>query len=174
VRKIVIKCALAALSLSLIAAGPAMPANCIDCSFAGRNLRGADLSGVKYVGVDFVGADLYGAGFRGAELAGADFKGADLRGADFTKARLAGVNFRGAKLCSDDERARFGVESGGPLRYADDVVVCADFQGADVYGADLRGALVCRDGPPAQSCEPVDPATLRYRSNSKLAGAILR
>ena len=51
--------------------------NCTGCDFAGRDLRGADLSNVSYVGVDFVARDLRGANMRGAKLTGVDFRNAD-------------------------------------------------------------------------------------------------
>jgi uncharacterized protein YjbI with pentapeptide repeats len=96
---------------------PGLPANCTGCSFGGRDLRGADLSGVSYTGADFARTDLRDANLRGARLTGASFRDADLRGANFDGAELIGISLRGAKLAG----ARFG--------------------GSNLTGVDLRGVI---------------------------------
>lgn len=127
-----------------------MPGTCVGCSFAGRDLHGADLSKLHYIGSDFARADLHGANLRDADLQGVDFDSANLRGADL----------RGAKLCSHN--------SSGPGAGR---IGCASFRHADVRGADLRGTLVCGGTP--NVCTPLDAATLRSRTGSGLAGATL-
>lgn len=147
---------LAAVVLAAGAARPArsvtlgMPGSCIGCSFAGRDLQGADLSNGSYIGSDFARADLRGANLRGADLQGDDFDAANLRGADL----------RGAKLCSRN--------AGGPNAGR---VGCASFRRADVRGADLRGTLLCGGKP--NVCTALDAATLRARGDSDFAGATL-
>lgn len=129
---------------------PGMPASCIGCSFAGRDLHGADLSSGSYIGSDFARADLHGANLRNADLQGDDFASADLRGADL----------RGAKLCSRN--------SNGPNAGR---IGCANFRNAKLQGANLRGTLVCGGKP--NVCTPLDAATLRARGDSDFAGATL-
>jgi uncharacterized protein YjbI with pentapeptide repeats len=41
-----------------LAAVLGLPATCTGCDFAGRDLRGADLANVTFVGVDFARSDL--------------------------------------------------------------------------------------------------------------------
>lgn len=145
-----------------------LPANCTGCSFAGRDLHGANLSQVSFVGVDFERANLRDANLRNANLTGVDFGRADLRDADFSGANLTGVDFsgadlrrtdlHGARLCWRNENAKIG---------------CADLRGADVRGADLRGVLVCRGSRSGGSCESIDSATLRREARSNLDGALL-
>ena len=94
-----------------------LPANCTGCDFARRDLRGADLSNVSYVGVDLAGSDLRGANLRNANLTGVDLARADLRNADLRGANLTGVDLYGAQMHG------------------------ARFDGVNVTGADLRGAL---------------------------------
>lgn len=55
-------------------------------SFAGKNLKGADLSWMGLALVDFTGADL-----SGADLRSSDFTGVTLAGADLTGAKLEGA-----------------------------------------------------------------------------------
>lgn len=130
--------------------GLGMPGTCVGCSFANRDLHGADLSDASYIGSDFAHADLHGANLRNADLQGVDFDSANLRGADL----------RGAKLCSRN--------TGGPNRGQ---IGCASFRRADVRGADLRGTLVCGGKPDV--CTPLDAATLRKQGESDFAGAAL-
>ncbi|MGC1381431.1 MAG: pentapeptide repeat-containing protein [Candidatus Baltobacteraceae bacterium] len=141
-----------------VAVASGLPANCVGCSFAARDLHGADLSGVSYVGADFARTDLRNATFKRANLTGADFRDADLRG----------TNFRDAKLCSREESWE------GSMDATDRRSGCVDFRGADLRGADLRGALMCRSGREPRSCQPVDAATLRRLSRSNLDGATLQ
>jgi uncharacterized protein YjbI with pentapeptide repeats len=68
-------------------------------SFAGAELRHADLSGMGMVGPnDFAGADLTGAAMFDSELTLVNFRGAVLDGADLSGSRLVAADLRGASL----------------------------------------------------------------------------
>src|SRR5689334_3816750 len=95
------------LSLAMtVAVGSGLPGNCTGCDFSNRDLRGADLANVTYVGVDFSGADLRNVNFSNARLTGVDFDHAKLHGARFTGASLVGVDLRGAVTGLNDEDLR--------------------------------------------------------------------
>ena len=107
----------------------------------GLDFRGADLSGIDFLGAQLGVANLSGVRFVGADLYRAWLMGTDMRGADFTRADLRKVqgrecdgrdaNFSEARF----DRADF---DGADFRHA-----CfheADFGGCYLYGADLRGA----------------------------------
>jgi uncharacterized protein YjbI with pentapeptide repeats len=105
-------------------------------SFAGRDLTGADLSGLALAGADFREAMLEGASLAGADLREAVFADAVLARADLTgtrlaKATLAGANLGGAKL---NDAAAEGADLTGII------LVKADLSGARFTGAKLGRA----------------------------------
>jgi uncharacterized protein YjbI with pentapeptide repeats len=129
-----------------------LPSNCVGCSFANRDLHGADLSNTKYVGASFAHADLRNASFRNAELAGASFRDADLRGADFSFAHLAGVDLRRAQiagarfdtaeLAGIDLRDVLGGVSDSDLRGLLHACAGCDLSGGNLAGRKLNGIAI--------------------------------
>src|SRR5262249_34301938 len=79
--------------------------------FAGANLAGADLRGLKLAGARFHGADLRGAKLAGADLQQADFTGADLAGADLTGVHVAAAAFRQPNGPPPEEQKRLMAEA---------------------------------------------------------------
>ncbi len=63
------------VALCTVAAGSGMPANCAACSFADRDLRGLDLSGVNYVRADLARSNLQHVSLRNANLTETDLRG---------------------------------------------------------------------------------------------------
>jgi uncharacterized protein YjbI with pentapeptide repeats len=105
-------------------------------SLAGRDLTGADLSGMTLAGIDLRGAflesaNLTGADLRGARLEQAVLARADLAGAELSEAKLAGANLGSARLTE----ARL---DGADLEKA--VLMRAELVRASLRGARLRGA----------------------------------
>jgi len=90
--------------------------NCTGCDFAGANLSGLDLRGIKVTGID-----LSGASFRNADLAGATFSGIDFSNVDFSGANLNNTTFSGCE---------FG---GADLRHVD--LTHTNFVGSSLSGA---------------------------------------
>jgi uncharacterized protein YjbI with pentapeptide repeats len=106
-------------------------------SFAGLDLTGADLRGIRLEGADFKGAMLEGVNLADADLRGVDFTGAvlaraNLTGADLTGANLEGANLGAAKLC--------GIKAGGGINFSRAVLTKSDLSNADLSGAKLEGA----------------------------------
>jgi uncharacterized protein YjbI with pentapeptide repeats len=100
-------------------------------SFEGRDLTGADLSGLEAPG-----ANLSGAFMEGVNLAGADLSGADLSGAVLARADLSKANLRGARLA----RANLGASRLVEAQVADADLREAVLSKADLAGADFQGA----------------------------------
>jgi len=101
-----------------VVVGAAMDSN---TSLGGRDLTGADLSGMTLTGVDFSGAFLEAVSFRGSDLSGANLDNAVL-----TRADLSDANLDGATLC--------GANLGGAT------LAAASFDGADLTQAVLARA----------------------------------
>ncbi|HEY2553920.1 MAG TPA: pentapeptide repeat-containing protein [Candidatus Cybelea sp.] len=183
----------ALLSLLSIGTGAAVaaggvPAKCTGCDFGARDLHGADLRNVAYVGVDLSGANLRNADLRGAKLVGVDFSHADLRGANLQNARLTGVDLDGAQLSgaiftgavltginlrgvldglgSADARGLLQKCTGCDAQGAE--VAGFDLSGVAVVGADLSGARAARTRFTGAELEGVDLA------NADLRGADFR
>jgi uncharacterized protein YjbI with pentapeptide repeats len=138
--------------------GASLKAACgVRTSFAGANLRGADMESGALRSACFgsanltsallAGAGLTGANFSGAMLKGADFSGANLRGACLTGQRLREACFRGACLAEAD-LSRSDLEQidlpGADLRQAK--LTNALLTGALLTGADLTGACLRETG----------------------------
>jgi uncharacterized protein YjbI with pentapeptide repeats len=173
---------------TVAAAAGGLPANCTGCDFGGRDLHGADLSNVAYVGVDLSRADLRNANLRGAKLVGVDFSHADLRGANLQNSRLTGVDLNGAQisgatftgavltgidlrgvlngLASTDARGLLEKCTGCNARDAN--IAGFDLSGISVVGADLNGARAARTHFTGAELEGVDLA------NADLRGADFR
>lgn len=119
-----------------------------DAVLTGRDLRGCDFRGMKFLRVQLMGADLSHANFaegrlhdcdlRGAKVEGTqlgawfgrsrldeiDFTAADLHGADFTEASLEKTSFRGLDLSQ--------------MNFANADCWNADFSGANLTGASFQ------------------------------------
>jgi uncharacterized protein YjbI with pentapeptide repeats len=111
---------------------------------SGRDLRGANASGVFLAGVDLSGAQLEGTVLRAARLERADLSEARLERADLSEARLEGADLSKARL------------EGTNLRWA-------RLEGANLTDARLEGADLLQSG--------LAGANL---SGARLAGASLR
>ncbi len=136
---------------------------CMGCDLSGKDLRNADLHGLRLTGDDMSNADLRGANLRGVQFEGVDLNGARLDNADLTDAVFAGVSLKhvswsGAKLggielqgiAIDNEMLR----AGQPRTWLNSCQGCdmagldmrnldlhgVRLQGADLSKADLRGA----------------------------------
>jgi uncharacterized protein YjbI with pentapeptide repeats len=101
-------------------------------SFAGTNLRWADLTNSIFRVADFHGANLAGAKLRGATLFRVDMTGADLRRAILIGAKSPAEAMHGFGSSFANANMR-NASLGGAKLYA-------DFEGADLQGADLTGA----------------------------------
>ncbi|MCA9621988.1 MAG: DUF2169 domain-containing protein [Myxococcales bacterium] len=121
-------------------------------SLAGRDLTGADLSGMSLAGVDLTGAFLESAVLVGADLSAAKLDDAVFARADLTDARLTGASLKGANfgeaiLLRTDITG--GVEATRAVfakaRLTETKLTGAELTGADMLeavfdGADLSGA----------------------------------
>lgn len=122
--------------------------------FAGRDLKGCDFTGIPHaLGVSFAGSDLRQADLRGVHLHGADLRQADLRGADARGSRMT-ADFGGARLRGlllDDaelSRCRFSGTSPDIARCA--AVVACEFVGVDFSYLHLLGGSF---GGDLQACD---------------------
>jgi uncharacterized protein YjbI with pentapeptide repeats len=116
--------------------------------FAGRSLRGANLTGGWFEHANFTAADLATAALRGTVLGGAafdralleeaDLEGATLRFATFGGAVLEGAKLRGADLWG----AKLGEADADKADFRDTQLEEADFRQADAREADFRGAAL--------------------------------
>jgi uncharacterized protein YjbI with pentapeptide repeats len=104
-------------------------------SFEGRDLTGADLSGIQIPGANLAGAFMEGVKLTGADLAGADLSGVVLARADLTK-----VNLRGAKL----QKANLGSAVLREAQADGADLTEAILSKADLTGARLVGALLAK------------------------------
>ena len=102
-------------------------------SFAGADLRQADLKGAHLRGVDLSGADLQGADLSGAELEGANLKTANLWGANLQQAHLHEANVIRADL-------RWANLNGADLHQAD--LHESDLTSAQLRKVDMHGAIL--------------------------------
>lgn len=110
----------------------------VRADFAGRNLRGIDLSGQMLATVSFAGTDLSGATLTNAVLAAADLSGAIIQYADLSGADIRGANFADAQIqfssfCGADA-APLALRSGGTLP--------TRFTGASLRNCDLRAPML--------------------------------
>ena len=96
-----------------------------------KDLRGADLTGVRLEGADLTGVRLEGADLTGVRLEGADLTGVRLEGADLTGVNLTGANLTDARL--EGKNLSSARLKGANLRGA-------QLEGADLRGAQLEGA----------------------------------
>jgi uncharacterized protein YjbI with pentapeptide repeats len=102
--------------------------------FAGRNLRGIDLSGLMLATVSFAGSDLSGATLTKAVLAAADLSGATIQYADLSGADIRGANFSGAQV----QFSSFHGADATPLALRNGGALPTRFDGASVRNCDLR------------------------------------
>jgi uncharacterized protein YjbI with pentapeptide repeats len=100
-------------------------------SFAGADLREADLSGMNLSGIDLSEADMMDANLEGANLSFTNLSFTNLWGAKLNKANLREVNLQRADL-------RWAELNEANLRAAD--LLYADLTSAQLRMADLRGA----------------------------------
>ena len=101
-------------------------------SFAGADLRKADLRGADLSGVDLKEADLADANLRGADLVAANLLQANLWGANLDTADLRKAHLRRADM-------QWAKVNGSDLREAN--LNGADLSNAKLRGADFRGAF---------------------------------
>jgi WD40 repeat protein/nucleoside phosphorylase len=112
--------------------------------FAGQDLRGKDLSGVRWQGANLARANIEGATLREADLRGASLVEAKLGRADLAAAKLAGADLTGADL-------RFARLTGADLTGARGLAA-ARMRGAKLVGAvgvDTEGLFEVGAAPPA-------------------------
>jgi uncharacterized protein YjbI with pentapeptide repeats/beta-lactamase regulating signal transducer with metallopeptidase domain len=120
---------------------------CTGCDLSGKDLRNADLHGLRLTGDDMSNTDLRGANLRGVQFEGVDLNGARLDNADLTDATFAGVSLKhvtwsGAKLSGirlqgiaiDSEM----LHTGQPKTWLNSCQGC-DMAGLDMRNLDLRG-----------------------------------
>jgi uncharacterized protein YjbI with pentapeptide repeats len=137
----------------------------LDRPFAGIDLRGQNLSGLKLSGADFRAArldgtdlfdtDLSGAYLRGAHLRGAQMGNANLTGSQLPKADLRGADLSGARLV-------MAVLAGARMSGAN--ISDATFYGANLSGTGLtlsqiRTACYDRETRWGGGFEPPEPST---------------
>lgn len=102
--------------------------------FHGRDVAGADLSGLDLRGSNFHGANLKGTNLTGCDLRGVNFHGAELADAVLNGAKLDEANLCRACLC----RARL---YNAVMRRANVSEACAEAaEGLDVREGDLKEA----------------------------------
>jgi beta-lactamase regulating signal transducer with metallopeptidase domain len=92
-------------TLAMDTSGPVtreLLSHCIGCDFAGRDLRGLDLSNMSLVGDSFEHANLSGANFSNTKLEGLSFQRADLSHANFHGSKLMGIDFNRSTLDGAD------------------------------------------------------------------------
>ena len=102
-------------------------------SFAGADLREADLKLAHLRGVDLSGADLQGADLSEADLEGANLKAANLWGANLQQAHLHGANVMRSDL-------RWANLNGADLHQAE--LHESDLTSAQLRKVDLHGAVL--------------------------------
>jgi uncharacterized protein YjbI with pentapeptide repeats/beta-lactamase regulating signal transducer with metallopeptidase domain len=121
--------------------------SCMGCDLSGKDLRNADLHGLRLTGddmsnVDLRGADLRGVHFEGVDLNGARLDNADLTGAVFSGASLKHVSWAGAKL-SGIELQGIAIDSdmlhSGQIKTWLSSCQGCDMSGLDMRNLDLRG-----------------------------------
>jgi uncharacterized protein YjbI with pentapeptide repeats/beta-lactamase regulating signal transducer with metallopeptidase domain len=120
---------------------------CTGCDLSGKDLRNADLHGLRLTGDDMSNTDLRGANLRGVQFEGVDLNGARLDNADLTNAVFAGVSLKhvswsGAKL-SGIQLQGIAIDSemlhtGQPKTWLNSCQGC-DMAGLDMRNLDLRG-----------------------------------
>ncbi|HKW44556.1 MAG TPA: pentapeptide repeat-containing protein [Candidatus Eremiobacteraceae bacterium] len=130
---------------------------CTGCDLSGKDLRNADLHGLRLSGddmsrADLRGANLRGTNFEGVDLSGARFDNADLTNAQFSGTDLKGASWTGAKL---DGLQLQGVaidaamlHSGQAKRLLNSCQGCdmagLDMRNLDLHGVHLQGADLSR------------------------------
>ncbi|WP_431858936.1 pentapeptide repeat-containing protein [Azospirillum sp.] len=102
--------------------------------FAGRNLRGIDLSGLMLATVSFAGSDLSGAKLTNAVLAAADLSGAVIQYADLSGADIRGANFAEAQV----QFSSFQGVDATPLALRNGGSLPTRFDRASLRNCDLR------------------------------------
>lgn len=115
---------------------------CQGCDLSGKDLRNADLHGLRLSGFDmsrtdlrganlrdtrFEGVDLSGARLDNADLTGAEFSGADIRNVSWTGANLTNTKFQGVTIDQNLVRS-------GELRR-----ILASCEGCDLSRLNLSG-----------------------------------
>lgn len=131
----------------IIRVQPCTP-DCIGANLLRRDLRGADLHGVKLIGANLREADLTGANLNGADLSGAfltrsklenaDLRGAIILGADLTGATLTGAQLGGSDLSGSvlNEAILTGVD------LQETILAGVWFKGAELVDANLAGVTL--------------------------------
>ncbi|HEY7980849.1 MAG TPA: pentapeptide repeat-containing protein [Candidatus Eremiobacteraceae bacterium] len=114
---------------------------CAGCDLSGKDLRNADLHGVRLSGDDMSNVDLRGANLRGARFEGVDLTGARLDNADLTDAVFSGANLKhvswsGAKL-SGIELQGIAIDN-DMLHSGQAKIWLSSCQGCDMAGLDMR------------------------------------
>jgi uncharacterized protein YjbI with pentapeptide repeats/beta-lactamase regulating signal transducer with metallopeptidase domain len=114
---------------------------CTGCDLSGKDLRNADLHGLRLTGDDMSNADMRGANLRGTNFEGVDLNGARFDNADLTNAVFAGTNLKrvswtGAKL--DGIELQGVAIDAAMLHTGQTRMMLNSCQGCDMAGLDMR------------------------------------
>jgi uncharacterized protein YjbI with pentapeptide repeats/beta-lactamase regulating signal transducer with metallopeptidase domain len=115
--------------------------SCTGCDLSGKDLRNADLHGLRLTGDDMSNIDLRGANLRGVRFEGVDLNGARLDNADLSNAVFAGaslkhVSWSGAKLSGIELQ---GIAIDNEMLHAGQIKTWLNScQGCDMAGLDMR------------------------------------